>query len=95
MEWSVQGGGGSLLVCTNETGETVTDVEMKLQGRALGGMFARRNWFMKLDEMAGGGAVEAPFRAMTGATTDPPRMEITWTSPAGQRRQVVLDDLPR
>jgi hypothetical protein len=94
MDWSVHRGSGSLLVFTNETGDAVTDVKMKLRGRALGGMIARRDWSVKKAEMADGDGVEAPFRKAMGANADPPRIEITWTSPDGDRHQVVLDDLP-
>lgn len=94
MDWSVQRGSGSLLVFTNRTGGRAVDVEMRLKGKAVGGRFAQHNWSVARDEMADGQAIEAPFRAAWGANTDPSRMEITWTSSTGQRRQVVLDDLP-
>lgn len=94
MDWSVHRGSGRLLVFTNETGDAVTDVEMKLRGRADGGMFGRRGWSVKQAEIADGDGVEAPFRKTSGADADPPRVEITWTSPDGDRHQVVLDDLP-
>jgi hypothetical protein len=94
MNWSVYCGSGRLLVFTNETGGVATDVEMRLRGKAVGGMFSRPDWSVKLDRMANGDAVEAPFDAALGANTDPPRIEITWTSPNGERNQAVLDDLP-
>jgi hypothetical protein len=78
----------------NETGGTVTDVRMELRGRAVGGMIPRRNWSIEQAEIADGGGVEAAFRKEPGADADPPRMEITWTTAAGDRRKVVLDDLP-
>ncbi|NTY58730.1 hypothetical protein [Mycolicibacterium sphagni] len=94
MSWSVQRGSGRLLVISNETGQTVTHVEMRLRGKAIGGMFGRRDWSVKQDEMADGDAVQAPFVAAMGARTDPPRIEITWTSPDGRQHHDVLDDLP-
>lgn len=94
MEWSVRRGSGRLLVFTNETGETVTDVKMKLAGKAVGGMFGKPDWSVKLDEMADGAAVQAPFRRALGANADPPRIEITWTSRDGEKHRATLGDLP-
>lgn len=94
MGWTVHRGSGRLLVFTNQNGEAVSDVKMTLRGKAVGGMFPRRDWTVTRAEMTPGAAVEAPFKAAFGARTDPPRMEIEWTSADGQRRQVVLDDLP-
>lgn len=94
MSWSVHHGSGKLLVFTNETGDAVTDVVMRLKGKALGGMFARRDWTMTVETLPDGGAVQAPFKSVMGAKSDPPRMEIEWTSPNGDRWQTILDDLP-
>lgn len=94
MDWSVHHGTGKLLVFTNETGDTVTDVVMRMKGKALGGIFARRDWTTTAETLPHGGAVQAPFQAVAGAQSDPPRMEIEWTSPSGDRRHTVLDDLP-
>jgi hypothetical protein len=94
MDWSVHRGSGQLLVFTTATGDTATNVEMKLEGKAVGGMFGRRDWSVKMDSMAPGDAVEAPFKAGWGANTDPPRVEITWASPDGQQHVTILDDLP-
>ncbi len=94
MSWTVHAGRGSLLVFTNATGGTVTDVEMRLRGKALGGMFGRPDWSVKIAEMADGDATEAPFRATSRGSEDPPRMEIEWTDRRGDRWETVLTDLP-
>ena len=94
MSWSVHTGSGSLLIFTNQTGETVTDVEFRLAGRAVGGMIGSRDWSAKRPEMADGDAVQAPFRSAWGAESDPPRVEVTWTDSDGERLVAVLTDLP-
>jgi hypothetical protein len=90
MSWTVRHGQGRLLVITNETGAEAADVEMKLRGKAVGGMVSSRNWSFSRPSMAHGQSVEAPFRAALGAKADPPRMEITWTDPGGQQRETVV-----
>lgn len=90
MDWSVQHGSGKLLIFTNETGGTVTDVQFRLRGAAVGGMFSQRDWSLKVPEMGPGKAMEAPFKAALGKESNPPRMEITWISPAGHSRSEVL-----
>lgn len=92
--FTVHHGSGSLLVFTNQTGETITDVHMQLRGKAVGGRFARRDWSLNVEQWADGQTAEAPFRAAFGAHSDPPRIEITWTAANGQPRYQTLDDLP-
>lgn len=94
MEWSVDNGSGRLLVITNDTGDTVTNVVMRLKGKAVAGMFSRRDWSIERSDMADGDAVQAPFRAAMGARSDPPCIEIEWTDPNGNSRRTVLTDLP-
>lgn len=90
MPWTVRHGQGRLLLITNETGAEAADMEMKLRGAAVGGMFGNPNWSFSTPSMAHGQSVEAPFGAAWGADADPPRMEITWTDPGGQQRETVV-----
>lgn len=90
MNWSVQHGSGKLLIFTNETGDTVTDVQFRLKGAAVGGTFGRRDWSFKVPEMGPEKAMEAPFKSALGKESNPPRMEITWTSPDGDEHSDVL-----
>lgn len=94
MTWSVHNGSGKLLIFTNRTGATVTDVVFRLAGRAVGGMFGQPDWSVRRPEMAEGDAVQAPFQAAWGAAGDPPRIEIEWTDADGERWEAVLTDLP-
>lgn len=91
MSWTVHHGSGSLLVLTNETGETATEVEFRLKGRAVGGMFGQPDWSLKRPEMAPGAAVEAVFKAAWGAPSDPPRVEIEWTDSKGDGWETVIE----
>lgn len=93
-DWVVHRGTGHLLVFTNATGETVTDVEFRLRGMAVGGKFGDRNWSRSYPVMDAGDSIQSPFRAGYGARNDPPRIEITWTSGDGDRFEVTLSDLP-
>lgn len=47
-------------------GETATNVEMRLKGKAVGGTFAGQNWSVKHDEMTDGDSVEFRFQATSG-----------------------------
>jgi len=89
MGWSLIPGSGTLLAITNDTGETVTDVVMRLRGDAIGGRFGRRDWSATTSLMANGESVEAPFRGRAGAA-DTPRIEITWTNASGAPQQAIL-----
>jgi hypothetical protein len=94
MDWLVRRGSGKLLVITNNTGSTVTDVKMQLRGHAVGGMFGDPNWSWTSAELAHGGGIETVFGAAWGAAADPPRIEVTWTAADGKPRHQILDDLP-
>jgi hypothetical protein len=77
-------------VFTNDTGADAADVEMHLRGDAKGGTFARKDWSVSVPVIPHGQSVEAPFGAV-GGSGDPPRMEISWTGPGGQRRECVIE----
>lgn len=83
-------GSGKLLVFTNDTGADATDVEMHLRGDAMGGMFGRKDWSVSRPVIGNGQCVEGPFKGIWGSG-DPPRMEITWTDAAGERRECVIE----
>jgi len=87
------GRSGKLLELVNHTGGPVTDVVMKLQGRAVGGMFGDPDWSQKVPLMEEDQYVEAVFAAAWGAPSDPPRVEIAWTD-FDEMRQTALVYLP-